>query len=150
MDIYEAYLLWGSALGDWKFLRKVGTFPEADSCISMGWKAQDRDLDVAIGAFLRGAPPQELNRLLDQAAAGSKKTCKCMIEVIRACVAKNAPAIEATLATYLKTYRKADFPQSVMTKKISIFGTLVVHWADANTLQIQVPSEYADHIVRLP
>ena len=149
IEVFEACLLWGSALGEWEFLRKIGSFPEADSCISQGWKAQDRDLDVALGAFLRGAPPGELNPLLEQAASGSKKTCKCLVEVVRACVAKDAPAIGATLATYLKTYRKADFPQVDLTKKISIFGTLFVHWAEANTLRIQVPSEYDDHIVRL-
>lgn len=149
IEIFEACLLWASALGEWNYLHRLGSFPEPNGCISLGWKAQDRDLNVAIGAFLRNAPCEELDPLLNKVASGSKKTCKCLVELIRACVARDQPIIETTLTKYLKLYRKADFPQIDIFKTISIFGTLFVHWAAANGLEVSVPAEFEDHIVRL-
>jgi hypothetical protein len=90
MQIFEAALLWESVLGEWEFLKKIGTFPEPDSCFSGTYRAQDRDLYVAIGAFLREASPTELETLLERAATGSRKSCKLLVAVIRACVARDA------------------------------------------------------------
>ena len=67
MQLFEAAALWGSVLGRWDFLQRVGTFPEPDSCISDGYRAVDRDLYVAWAAFLRGAAPTEIEPLLEQA-----------------------------------------------------------------------------------
>ena len=72
MQVFEGALLWGSVLGEWELLRKVGTFPESDSCISDGYRVQDRDLYVALGGFLRGAFPDELEALLERAATGTR------------------------------------------------------------------------------
>ena len=47
MQLFEAAVLWGSVLSKWEFLKCVGEFPEPDSCISDGYRAQDRDLYVA-------------------------------------------------------------------------------------------------------
>ncbi len=149
MEIFEAALLWGSVLGEWEFLKKVGTFPEPDCCFSGDYKAQDRDLYVALGAFLREAPPAELDALLEQAAAGPKKSCKLLVSAIRTCLARDTALLQKTLVEFLKLYKKNEFPKEYVTKKISIEGTFFVHWAEKEGLAITVPPEFADHIVRL-
>jgi hypothetical protein len=149
MQIFEAALLWGSVLGQWEFLKKVGTFPEPDSCISDGYRPQDRDLYVALGAFLREAPSAELETLLERASTASKKSCKLLVPVIRACLARDTALLQKALIEYLKYYKKNEFPKENITKKISIEGTFFVHWAEKEKLAINVPPEFADHIVRL-
>jgi hypothetical protein len=149
MQILEATLLWGSVLGEWEFLKKVGTFPEPDSCISDGYRQQDRDLYVAFGAFLRDASQMELETLLERAATGSRKSCKLLVAVIRACVARDTVLIQKSLVEFLKYYKKNEFPKEQITKKISIEGTFFVNWAEKEKLAITVPTEFLDLIVRL-
>lgn len=147
MQTFETALLWGSVLGRWDFLEKIGTFPEPDSCISDGYRDQDRDLYVALGAFLRRAPPAELEALLEKAATGSRKSCKLLVSVIHACLARDTVLLQKSLLDFLKHYKKNDFPKQEITKKISILGTLFVHWAKNEGLIITVPPEFIDHIV---
>ena len=149
IEIFEAALLWASVLNEWQFLKKVGTFPEPNSFFGEDYKAQDRDLYVATGAFLRGAPRAEMDRLLDQANAGSKKTCKFLVSVLRGCLDHDAAALQKSLVEYLKHYKKNEFPKEYIRKKISIEGTFFVHWAEKEKLPLTVPPEFEDHIVRL-
>jgi len=149
MQIFEAALLWGASIGEWQFLKKVGTFPEPDSCVSDGYREQDRDLYVALGAFLREAPRAELDTLLERASAGPKKSCKLLASVIHSCQARDAALLQKALIEFLKYYKKNEFPKEKITKKISTEGTFFVHWAEKEGLAIAVPAEFEDHIVRL-
>lgn len=147
MQVFEAALLWGSVLGRWDCLRKVGTFPEPDNCISDGYKSQDRDLYVALGALLRDAPPAELNALLEKAATGSRKPAKLSVAIIKAWLLRDSALYQRVLIDFLKNYKINDFPTQEITNKISILGTFFVHWARKEKLTIVVPSEFDDHIV---
>ncbi len=149
MEIFEAALLWGSVLNEWEYLKKCGTFPEPDSCFSGDYKLQDRDLYVALGGFLREAPRAELSILLERVSTGSKKHCKLLVAVIHSCFARDAALFQKTLIEFLKHYKKSEFPKEYITKKISIEGTLFVHWAEKEKLPITLPTEFEDYIVRL-
>lgn len=149
IGIFELTLLWAALLDDWSMLKRLGHFPEPDSCGDSDHKPQDRDLVVAIGAFLRDAAPAELSSLLEKAATGPRKICKLMVEVLRACLARDEQAINASLKVYLKHYKKSEFPKQSMTKKVSIEGTFVVHWAEKEGMKVEVPIEFTDYIVRL-
>jgi hypothetical protein len=149
IENFEAALLCGSVLNEWEFLRKVGAFPEPDSFFDEEYRAQDRDLHVAIGGFLRGAPSAEMDHLLEQANSGSKKTCKFLAQVIRTCLDRDASALQKSLVDYLRHYKKNEFPKDYIRKKISIEGTFFVHWAEKEKLSIAIPPELADYIVRL-
>jgi hypothetical protein len=147
MEVFEAALLCGSVLGRWEFLEKAGTFPEPYSCVSDEYKNQDRDLYVAIAALLRKSPISELEGSLEKAAAGSKKSCKALVAVMRAGLARDVALFQKTLIAFLNYYKKSDFPNPDITKKISIFGTFFVHWAKKEGFVITIPPEFADHIV---
>jgi hypothetical protein len=150
MQVFEAALLWGAVLGDWAFLKKVGAFPESDSCISDGYDAQDRDLYVAVGGFVCGLCSSELNTLLHQASSGAKKSCKLLVSVIRACEARQTNMIQKALSEFFKNYEQNEFPKKQMTKKISIEGTFIVHWIEREKLGIGSIGDFADFVVRLP
>ena len=129
-------------------MKKAGDYPEPDS-FSGSYKDQERDLYVALGAFLREAPGPELDSLLEKAGAGSKKTCKSLVQMIRACVRRDALELEKNLLDYFKHYKKSEFPKEYIAKKISIEGTFFVHWAEKEKLPLTIPPEFIDHIVRL-
>jgi hypothetical protein len=147
MDAFEGALFWGSVLGDWELLEKVGAFPEPDSNISTGFKPQDRDLYLALGAFLFHAPEEVTESKLQKAAAGPKKSCKLVVEIIRACVVRDPKSLQKAYDDFLKYYKKSEFPKEDITKKISIEGTLFFHWARKEGLELRVSPEYSDHIV---
>lgn len=149
MQVFEAAVLWGSVLGKWDFLKRVGEFPEPDGCISDGYRAIDRDLYVAWGAFLRGASPPEIEPLLEQVKAGRSRSCKLVLALLRAGLARDAVAFQKALVEWLKYYRKEEFPKEKVTKKITIEGTFFVHWAEKEGMPVTIPPEFADHIVRL-
>jgi hypothetical protein len=127
MPVFEGVLLWGAVLGQWAALKEVGTFPEADGYLSHDYRAQERDLYVALGGFLRSAPVNELRELLDRAATGGSKRCKLAVAVVRACLARDAAGLQEALNAFLKHYKKIEFPKQDIIKKISVEGTLFVH-----------------------
>jgi hypothetical protein len=149
MQVFEGALLWASVLGKWDYLTALGSFPEADSCISDGYTAEDRDWYVALGAFLRKSPPPELETLLIKAEGGKLKRSKLLGAVTRACLARDGSDLQTTLVEFLRHYRRREFPRQNITKKITLEGTLFTHWAEKEKLEVTVPSDYADHIVRL-
>jgi hypothetical protein len=149
MQLFEAAVLWGSVLGRWDFLKRVGYFPDPDSCISDGYRAVDRDLYVAWAAFLRGASAEEIEPLLEQVQSGRSRPAKLVLAMIRAGLSKDAAAFQKALVKWLEHYRKEEFPKEKMTKKITVEGTFFVHWAKKEGLPVAVPPEFTDHIVRL-
>lgn len=149
MQLFEAAVLWGSVLGRWDFLKRVGYFPEPGSCISDGYRAVDRDLYVAWAGFLRGASAEEVEPLLDQVQSGRSRPAKLVLAIIRAGLSKVEGTFQKALVDWLKFYRKEEFPKEKVTKKITIEGTFFVHWAEKEGLPVTVPPEFADHIVRL-
>lgn len=149
MQLFEAAVLWGSVLGRWDFLKRVGSFPESDSCISDGYRAVDRDLYVAWAGFLRGASAAEIEPLLEQVQSGRSRPAKLVLAMLRAALARDAGALQQALVEWLKYYRKAEFPKEKVTKKITIEGTFFVHWAEKEGVPVSVPHEFANHVVRL-
>ena len=149
MQLFEAAVLWGSILGKWDFLKRVGEFPELDSCISDGYRPVDRDLYVAWAAFLREASPNEIRPLLERVQSGKSRRCKLVLALLRAGLARDVAEFEKALILWFKYYREEEFPKEKITKKISIEGTFFVHWAEMKGLTISVPEDFVDHIVRL-
>lgn len=149
MQLFEAAVLWSSVLGKWDFLRRVSSFPEADSCISDGYTAQERDLYVAWAMFLRGAHT-DMETLLDKVKAGKGRAPKLIAAMLRAIAVRDAALLEKTLNDWLKYYRKEEFPKEKVTKKITIEGTFFVHWAAKEQLVVTVPPEFIDYIVKIP
>ena len=147
--IFEHVLVWAAVLGEWDYLKRVGGYPEP-SIPACGYKEQERNLYLAIGALLSGASAGELSVRLDLAGAGRAKTCKLIVAALRACVSRDTSALNKTLLAYLKHYKKSEFPKQSMTKKVSIEGTFIVHWAEKEGIKVEVPSDFTDHIVRLP
>ncbi|MEY2427744.1 MAG: hypothetical protein QOJ40_629 [Verrucomicrobiota bacterium] len=147
MEVFEGALLWGSVLGEWAVLQKAGAFPEPDSCTSDGYRPQERDLYVALGGFLHGAPRDELDALLQRASSGPSKSYKLIVESLRACVARDEPALQKSLNEFLKHYKKTDFPKNDFTQKVSFKGTFFFHRAQKEGLAITIRPEYSDHIV---
>ena len=146
---YEAALLWASVLGDWKFLKKLGTYPTPDCQADNDYGNQGRDWFVALGAFLRQAPEAELEGLMERASAGPKRLYKLAVTVMRAGIVRDAIAFQDGLIELLKYYKKSEFPRDDITKRISFEGTLFVHWAEKEKIPLLVPPEFQDHIVRL-
>ena len=64
-------------------------------------------------------------------------------------LARDVNQCQESLAEFLRHYQSEEFPQERFTAKISIHGTLLVHWAEKEGLAIKVPPEYVDHIVRM-
>jgi hypothetical protein len=149
MDSFEAALLWASVLGKWDFLKKLGAFPRPDSHIDTDYTKQIRDLFVALGAFFCGTSGPELDGLLERASSGPKTRCKLMVAMIRAAQARDAALLQKGLIELLIYYKKSEFPRPFVPKKVSMEGTLFVHWAENEKLPLTVPFEFADHIVRL-
>ncbi len=149
MQLFEAAVLWGSVLGRWDFLKRVGYFPEPGSCISDGYRAVDRDLYVAWAALMRGASAEEIEPLLEQVQSGRSRPAKLVLAMIRAGLSKDGGAFQKALVKWLEYYRKEEFPKEKVTKKITIEGTFFVHWGEKEGLPVTVPPEFADHIVRL-
>jgi hypothetical protein len=149
IDIFRGVLLWGSVLGEWKFLEKAGTFPIDDCHIDSGYGPQGRDLYVAFGAFLCESPGPGQEVLLERALGGPKKFYKLLGLMIRASVARDVILLQKSLTEFLQYYKKNEFQKESITAKISIEGTFFVHWAEKEKLPLTVPPEFEDHIVRL-
>jgi hypothetical protein len=149
MEAFGDALLWASVLGEWEFLKKLGTYPKPDCQADNDYGKQGRDLYVALGAFLRDAPKSELEVLLERASAGPKSLCKLVVAMIRACFARDAETFQKGLIELLKYYKKNEFPKDSVTKKISLEGTFFVHWAEKEKIPLTVPPEFEDHVVRL-
>jgi len=147
--IFDVVLLWGSVLGRWDLLAKVGEFPGPDSYITDEQTRQDRDLYIAIGRFLDGDPRGELRGLLASVEAGRRKFCRLLAKVIGAAHERNIYQMQQALNDFFAYYKSVEFPKEVITKKISIHATFFVHWVENEKLPIIVPKKYADHIVRL-
>jgi hypothetical protein len=145
---FEGALLWGSVLGRWDFLARVGGFPEKDACLSDGYNARYRDLFVAWGAFLRGVTGGDLEILLSGPSEG-RGACRYSARLMQAAATRNAAAFQTGLDKLLRHYREHDFPKEEITKKVSIEATFFVHWAEKEGLSVTVPSQSTDHIVRL-
>ena len=149
MEVYEHCLLWGAALADWSFLKRVSQFPEEAACLSMGTKPQDRDALVAIAAILRGDSHDECASHINRLLAGPKKGGKLLAAALKALLDMDSDAFEPSVAAYLQQYKKAEFPKDKLTKKVSIEGTLIVNWARYRGLDMEMPAEFEDHIVKL-
>ena len=145
MGTFESALFWGSVLGDWPTVQKVATFPEPDSNITTGYRPQDRDLLVALGAFLCHAP--DLPAKLERATTGPRKTARLTVEMIQACLARDHASLQKTLLKFLAHYQKMEFPREDITLKVSFKGTFFFHWARKEGLPVCIPPEYSDHIV---
>jgi len=145
MDEFESALLWGSVLGDWQTVQRLATFPEPDSHIDGGYRPQDRDVLVALGAFLCNST--DLPAKLQRAATGHRKTCLLTLEMIEACIARDQHSLQRALIQFLSHYKKTEFPKEQITLKVSFKATFFFHWASKGGLSIQIPPEYSDHIV---
>jgi hypothetical protein len=149
MWIFECALVWGSVLGEWQFLAKVGAFPESDSYIFEDYIPQDRNMYVAIGRLLCDDSKNDLEDFLRLAEVGPRVYCRLLVPLIRAVLARDTNLFQERLTKYLRHYVSEKFPEEKFTSKISIHGTVFVHWAEKEGLAIKVPPEYADHIVRM-
>ena len=66
-----------------------------------------------------------------------------------AVMTKDDTAFNRALESYLREYKKADFPKPNIVKKISVEGTLLVNWGQHQNLEAKVPNGFGDYIVRL-
>jgi hypothetical protein len=149
MEVFGHCLLWGSALADWDFLKRVSAFPEENACLSMGTKPQDRDSFVAIATMLKGCPSEKCVHNINRLSAGPKKGGKLLSVALLALLNADAAAFGESLTAYLQQYKKGEFPKEELTSRISIEGTLLMRWGRHLGIKVEVPNQFQDHIVEL-
>ena len=150
MEVFRECLLWGSALGEWRFLKHCSGYPEKNACLSEGYTAQDRDALVAISVIVSGDQAEKSSQCINRAADGPRKGCRLLTEVLISLVNGKINSFEEGFISYLKHYKKTDFPKEQITKKVSVEGTFLAHWARHHGMKVEVPSQFEDHIVKFP
>lgn len=149
IDIFELSLLWGAALGEWGFLRRVSEFPDETARLTTDRTPEDRDSLFAIALLLRGESGKKCRHYLDRMSAGPNKGAKLLAEALKALLDADAERLVKDLTAYLHHYKAEEFLKERITKKISIEGTLIVHWGLHESMAVEVPRAFQDYIVDL-
>ena len=147
MDVYSGCLLWGSVLNRWDLLKRVSVFPDETGCVNSNATEQERDALVAIAAVLRGDSKEDCLRHFKRASEGSKKICKLLVATLESILNGDEAGFNKNFNDYMQQYKKAEFPKNAMTKKVSEIGTFLVHFARHRGLKVEVPTEFAPHII---
>jgi hypothetical protein len=148
MDLFEDVLLWGSVLGRWDILRRLGEYPGPDCRVDDGYRPENLHFFMALGALLREKVECRV-KALTGGTAGRSKSCKLASAVLEACLRRDAKSINRTLSVLLERYKRSEFPKHDITKKVCAVGTFFFHWAAKEGVAVTRPESYADHIVRI-
>jgi hypothetical protein len=102
-----------------------------------------------IASVLRGESLSSLTRYTDFLERSKKIKERLLLHILYAILGKNIEEANDALFEYLKYYKRNEFPQPSIMKKISVDGTFLFNYAFFNGLNISYPPEYYDHIVVL-
>jgi hypothetical protein len=165
VDEYRETLLWCTCLGGWKSARRLSQYPRERTVDNVSerkseapWyqllaaylRGDTTGSDFGLGGKLTGEPSAKLGsseRLIEE---GRSKRLKLLSAMLRAIAAKDAATAQERIEQYLVYYRKNEFPTHNWDEKVAIDGTILVHLAEHEGLNVKVPPAYADYIVRLP
>lgn len=165
VTLYRQSVFWSVCVGDWASVRQLSEFPSGRTIDTISERKSEAPWYQLLATYLRGdaterdfaidreltsepsAKPKSFERLIEE---GRSKRLKLLSAVLGAIRDRDAVAIQRCLEDYLAYYRKTEFPRPSLEEKVAVDGSILVHLAEHKGLKVEVPSAYADHIVRLP
>jgi hypothetical protein len=148
MSVYELCVLWGSVIGDWSTLARIGRFPECDSYVGFSHKPHDRDLFLAIGAFCGGSPVSDVLKAVRRAALHRATKCRLAASALGAIATRDDLSFRKALKQLLAHHETKEFLKVDMLCRISILGTFLYHAAANAGIEVNSAVPCMDYIVR--
>jgi hypothetical protein len=147
VGVFEHCLLWGAVLDDWDFLKRASLYPDETAFSKSGATLQDSDLLICVALLLRGESRDKCQSYLDRMSVSPNLRAKILSQALSAILEADANRLADNLAAYLRRYKAEEFPKENIMKKVSVEGTLLMHWAIHCGIQLDVPSGFEDCIV---
>ena len=165
VDPFRRSVFWSACLHDWACAQRLSAYPSETTLDTISERKSEAPWYQLLAAYLRGdaterdfaidlqpigepsAKPKSFERLIEE---GRSRRLKLLSAVLRAIRDKDAVATQRCLEDYLAYYRKTEFPRPSLEEKVSVDGSILVHLAEQEGLLLEVPTGFADYIVRLP
>jgi hypothetical protein len=148
IEHFREAIFWGSCLDEWEKMEEIAQYPGEDTEGEIWEPKGYRAWYLLIAAILRGQSLSELRKYTDIIEAGRRKREKLLLKILRAILDGAVATANHELETYLKYYKKYEFPKPEITEKVCIDGTFLINFARHRGLELEYPAEYSDHIVR--
>lgn len=146
---FQVGILWASALGDWKSLRRMAEFPQLDVDVSPGYTKADRDYYLAIACYLRDGENAEIAPLAARIQGETKLKPQLLLRVLQGIRRQKESAFNEALSAYLRYFRKSEFRKRMLTSLFAIDGTFLINLARYKGLRVAYPLEYEDYVINL-
>lgn len=135
------------ALNDWAAVQKIAEYPPEDSFPEAGLAKGEAALGWALVYHLR-AQTREASEFLAEAEKREEERLQLLCRVLKAIIQQDAQAFSNSFLLYMKFYKENEIEMK-LTKLISVYGTIMYHLGHRQGFFVQLPVQWADHVIRL-
>ena len=144
VDRFRYSVCCAMVLGKPEIAKRMAEYPARDS-----WAKNlgEREAFYGLACFLRG-DTKEISRAIELAETSTSEKARHVAEVLRALVARDQDMFQRTFEGYLAFFRRSEFNPNRITQLLCLDGTSFAHLGKLNGLDVEIPSELRDRIIR--
>jgi hypothetical protein len=146
---FQPAYVWGSALGDWKFLKKLGGFFPDDLRLNVDQTPSNHAWMLIVAGVIRGRDWKEMKAFretIENSKARGKRE-QLLLAILDAILHGTDQQLESAASEYFKYFRKSDVKQIGSFTPLMSDGSFLIHFAKKQKRKIAVPEEIADYFI---
>ena len=148
MRLFENCLFLGAVLGEWEALRRLSSYYDRDCGLDPTFKEGDRALLLATAVYVgTGRMNTEAHEHSRAAISGGSKRVALLAELLVAIAAGDRLRVQTSFLSYLKYYKRSEFPGKQLTKKLCLMGGFFFELARHAGLKVDIPSKFNDYMI---
>lgn len=144
---FETAMLWASAMGQWERLKCFASYPTMNIIRDAEQSHENRAWLLTVGVTLYGNGLQGCSDLGATIVEGRRKRERLLFNFLTSITDSSGSKVQEAADEYFTYYKLAESRKTDLTKKISVDGSFLVHYARHRGHQITLLDNVRDHIV---
>jgi len=148
-DEFRESIFWASCLGEWGKVKQLAEYP-TDECPVGRYEPKLFCIWLlTLAAALRDKSLDNVKDYTEKIDKSRRRYYRLMLNMLQAICEGDSNRFNEQLKLYLNYCNEHTFCRPEIDEKISMDGTFLINFALHKNLNVQVPPEYTDRIVRL-
>lgn len=148
-DAFVEALLMAACLDKWEFAQHFSTYPTDECDLDIEQTKEHRAWLLILAGVLREEPVERFAHHRAVICNSRRKRTKLLLSLLEGIVSPDEYDLQARVETYFNYFEKTERRKSIITSKLAIEGSFLVHYAKHLGRSLTVPESCEDYIVCL-
>lgn len=146
---FDASLVWGSAIGNWNFLQKLGTYFHDDVTENVDQSEANWAWCLIVAGVLRQRDWDEMKALRKKIEKSRAKNEQLLLQFLEAILFGSDDQLATASKEYWQFFKKTDGKKKELFAPLAFYGNFLLRFAEKMGRQVSAPANVEDHLIRL-